>query len=400
MKYLIVLLLLAATVQATIFVKDIECSETGYVSFTAEYTCSKDKCSPNPQKPWSQVSITAESIDKNYSVMIDEPPVFLDINEKRLVSKEGILDPYKSYTLVLDDGEETKRYDFKCANVKYLCEKIDLEIDLCMEHELDYYYLFHGLGMQFSAAELRDDIVYYINPANTYFGTVALTSDELGKGPIKSEDIPETYEVRHIGLDRYLLRVPSRDLKNQVMDKLYLEVEGCDKSRYASAAFIRCKEKQCFEDSHCPIGAYCENSTCRILRCSLCESIQQHKCISTCQPRTVCEKASCRGDECYYTFIENCCLSSSGCDDSDVCTTDICSGNRCTHKNITCDDSEDECVIGVCDPAEGCKYISNPECAQADPEPFLMQQPMIIMARLLILAAFIGIAWFTFKKNK
>ena len=278
------------------------------------------------------------------------------------MSKEGILNESNQYRLIVDDGEEKKEYQFECPNVKFLCEKIDLEIDLCMKYKLDFYYLFHGLGNQFSQAELENDLDYYINPSNKYLGSVALVSDDIGKGPIRSEEINGSFKVRNIGYDLYLLNVPANYLKNKEMNSIYIEVKDCDKSEYNTAALKKCEEQKCYSDEDCPVGSYCNRGRCNILLCQDCEIAEEHACVSNCGQKNICEENACENNSCKQVIKKDCCLGNDWCDDGQACTKDECVNNLCVHKGTECGESADPCVIGICKEPDGCEYIRKGEC--------------------------------------
>jgi len=352
----------STTIYATIYVSNIQCSKTGHLSLNIEYGCRKDKCPSYPQKLFSEINITAISNDKTYTPEFDNPPESVISKEYYLISKYAILDPYKSYKLIAYDGEEKKEYTFKCPNTDFFCEKINLNIDLCMKNKLDFYYLFHGLENQFSEDDLRDKLNYFVNPANTFLGSVFLISYDLGKTPNKAEELPENFEVKNIGRDRYLLKVYSQPLKNKEMNYIYIDVKGCDKSKYNVAALKKCEQLECYSDEDCPIDSYCNEKTCKILLCQDCETIKDHTCISNCPPTNLCEQNTCEQDSCKIAKKENCCLDNSWCDDGNMCTKDECVNNRCKNAEIECNESDNPCVIGTCEEQEGCKYSINPKC--------------------------------------
>lgn len=355
------ILLISVASQATIYVNNIKCSETGYLILTIEYGCRDVKCSQNPKKLFSSINITVVSTNKSYIVEFDNPPEWIYQKEYKLLSK-SVLDPYNDYKIVTDDGEEKKEYSIKCPNIDFLCEKIDLEIDLCMKNKLDFYYLFHGLGNQFSSTELREELDYYINPANTYLGSVALISNALGRGPIKSEDIPDNFEVKQVGNDTYLLKVSAVNLKKRIMNSIYIDVKDCDKSKYSIAALKKCQEQECYSNEDCPIGSYCSKKRCKILLCQDCETIKDHSCVSDCKQTNFCEENICENDLCKQVRKKNCCLGDPWCNDSKVCTKDECVNNLCRYEEIRCEESADPCIIGLCEEPKGCRYVRNIEC--------------------------------------
>ena len=269
-------------------------------------------------------------------------------------------------------------------------------------------YLFHGLRNQFSEEELKEEIDFYVNPSNTYLGSITLASKQMGTRPIKSENLPETSEIEILGSDRYVLTVPIRDLKNKKQESIYMEIKGCDKDVHDSAALKICEERSCSSDSHCPIGAYCEDEVCKTLSCASCEEIEEHSCVSTCIPENPCEEGICKNNECQYTRKEECCLKDEECNDNDICTEDICANNNCIHETIECESSDDPCVIGVCENNKGCTYVSNPDCFTDEQDAkkklvikdVIMGNTGIIIARILLVVILIGLLVMTFRKKK
>ena len=341
---------------------NIVCSETGYLSFELNYRCSKDDCPDNAVKPFSRINITAESGGKKFKIIgVDTPLRLVQSEPYDFVSRDDILEPKRDYQLILFDGEEKTEYSVTCPDFKIRCSKINLEIDYCSEQELDFNYLFHGLGNEFSEKELREDIDYYINPARV----LREHQQALFK---QSEALPSSFIVKDLGFDRYVLQVPSLDLKNKFLDDIYIEVKNCDKTKFNVSDYYSCQKQKCYKDKNCPIGSYCdlENNKCNILNCNACETLSNNKCVSTCSPRNKCEEATCQADGCKYTRKENCCLTESDCNDALVCTQDICENNKCVNSEIKCKASDDPCVVGVCEEPNGCKYIRNPECEKKE----------------------------------
>ena len=87
-----------------------------------------------------------EAADKEVSRM---NPEVMEEKKYKLVSTGKLLDRHGGYTLRLDDGERLKTYDIICPNSDFLCEKINLSIDLCGEDdEYFYYHYITSLGAQ------------------------------------------------------------------------------------------------------------------------------------------------------------------------------------------------------------------------------------------------------------
>jgi hypothetical protein len=399
--------MLSAVAYATITANNIRCVDPGYLSLSVFYGCAKD-CPRKPTKNFSDIKISAKSPFGEYNLYFENPPDYLNESRYELVSIGDLLDHHAGYTLTLDDGEYIKKYNVICPNTDYLCKKIDLTIDLCAKDDKYFYYLFSGLANQFSEDELKEEIDYYVNPSNTYLGSVTLASKEMGMRPIKSENLPESSELKNAGSDKYILKVPIRDLKNREMEGIYIEILGCDKSIHNSAALKRCEERSCDLDEECPIGAYCEDKVCKILECSSCEEIQGHNCVSTCKSEDPCEKAECKDNECHYTKKQDCCLKDEECGDNDICTEDTCKNNKCEHPIIKCKDSDDPCVIGTCKTNQGCVYTSNPECfmdfddesTKIDIQDAVMGNTGIIVARIVIVVLLIAFITSLFKKKR
>lgn len=400
--------MLSTVAYATITANNIKCADPGYIKFTAFYGCAKN-CSKVPTKNFSEIKISAKSAFGDYNLYVETPPGYLNESRYEFISAGELLDHHAGYTLTIDDGEYLKRYNIICPNVDYLCEKVDLSIDLCDKDDRYFYYLFSGLLNQFSEEELKEEIDYYINPSNTYLGSATLASKQMGQRPMKSENLPESSEIRIAGSDRYVLTVPIRDLKNKQMESLYMEILGCDKTTDNSAALKICEERTCSIDLECPIGAYCEDDICKILDCSECEEIQGNNCVSTCKSDDPCEEAECKDNECKFTKKEGCCLTDEKCEDNDICTEDKCENKRCKHATIECEASDDPCVIGVCKSDQGCTYVSNPDCFQDESneeveskgiQAAIMSNLGIIITRILLLIMIILIVLRSFRKKK
>jgi len=404
----VIILFLSVVVQGTITANNIRCADPGYLSFVAMYGCSKN-CSRYPKLNFSYVDISAKSPFGTYRISVENPPDFMEEKKYNFVSKGELLDHHGGYTLTLYDGEHKKSYNVICPNEKYLCERIDLAIDLCMKDDYNFYYLFHGLYNQFSEDELRDEIDYYINPSNTYIGTFSIKSKEMGERPMKSENIPESFTVMPVGQDRYVLKVPIRDLHDKEMKSVYMEILGCDKAIYKTAALKKCEDRECVSDGHCPIGSYCENGICKILNCGDCEEIEDHKCVSSCRSKKPCEIGICKNGECNYVKKEECCLKDEDCKDNLTCTEDVCIDTNCIHKGLVCNSSDDPCVSGKCDEKKGCIYTSDPNCTKrkASLSPLtnkvqeaLMSNAAIVSIRILFLLVLFGLFLKLFKKKK
>jgi len=101
----ILFILCICLADAVVFVDDIECSDTGAVSFKAEYMCSRDNCSLR-KKPSSALNITAISGQDVYNVELEDQPEWITTKAATFVSKDAILDPNRVYKIYFDDGEE------------------------------------------------------------------------------------------------------------------------------------------------------------------------------------------------------------------------------------------------------------------------------------------------------
>jgi hypothetical protein len=57
----------------------------------------------------------------------------------------------------------------------------------------------------------------------------------------------------------------------------------------------------------------------------------------------------------------------AGCDDGDACTVnERCTGGRCVGEPLDCSSLDDVCVVGVCDPDEGCVTENAPDGTGCD----------------------------------
>lgn len=348
------IILSAHTTYARVSASNIVCTEAGSLNFKLGYSCSEDDCTNIVGMPTSRIKINATSEGKTYNIEWADPPKSIyDDRSYEFISKDDILDPDREYNITIDDREDTTHYSVTCPDFKYRCSKINLNIDLCEQVGPNVYYLFRGLGNQFSNEQLREKINYYINPAKTMQGKFTV-----------SEELPESFEIKDIGYDAYILLGPFLDLKNRMVDDIYIEVKDCDKKIFNTSKYKSCRDIECYENNDCPIGSYCDlnKNKCKILLCSSCEKVSMHECASICKPRNICEEATCDNGACTYTQIENCCITDSDCNDNLACTKDACENNKCIHKKVECKASGDPCVIGVCEEPKGCKYVRNPEC--------------------------------------
>jgi len=345
-------------VNAKLIAKDIVCSDKASLSFDIKYICTKDVCpSWRLGKAFKAINISVTSDGKNYDMEWEVKPLRIDEEDgfRQVISKDYMLDPGLTYDILFDDWEEKTEYTVICPNVEYRCDTIDLHIDLCDEENFIFSYLFSGLGEQFSNEELIDNIIYYINPAKDLQMQISM-----------AEALPDIFEVKSIGSDRYVFSVNSLDLKNQYLEDFYIEVKNCDKSRYKVSKYKTCKTEQCTDNRHCPIGSYCDlgSNKCKVLNCDLCEKLSDsgHECISVCKSRSKCEEVECINGVCKYNKKENCCEIDSDCNDNLVCTEDSCENSECINKEIGCKESDDPCIVGICEEPTGCRYIKNPEC--------------------------------------
>ena len=96
------------------------------------------------------MNITAKFQNKTYKFNHTSTSKSIGENEWfDFVAPDNTLDHNRKYKLVLDDHEKVTEYNFSCPIFKYRCSKLNLKMDLCMEEDLFFYYLFHGLDNQF-----------------------------------------------------------------------------------------------------------------------------------------------------------------------------------------------------------------------------------------------------------
>ena len=120
----------------------------------------------------------------------------------------------------------------------------------------------------------------------------------------------------------------------------------------------------CTSSRNCSYDQYCDTSSkrCLELSCGLCDNIENHTCVFTCNDSDICTVDFCSEEgKCAHNITKNCCYNASDCDDSLFCTEDLCTGNRCEHKNITCEVSS-PCEIGVCVEPDGCRVYNKTNC--------------------------------------
>ena len=353
---LLVLFFIVDDAGATIYIEKVSCTETGFVEVDLKYYCGLDKCAHNQKRGFSTISFIASSKFRNNSLTFKNPPA-------RLAEKEGSyrlftnasIPSYLSYTLIVNDTEMVSAYQFNCPDVNFLCAAINLSIDACDRDKFRFYFLFHGLGDQFSSEELASEIDYYVNPANTYLGEVSTFSYDLGEKPIQSHTVSPDIEVKEAGADLYLLTAPVMGLKDRVMKSIYIEVKDCDKSKFDTADLLKCDNLFCEGNKDCPDGTECAGNYCRILHCGACEKAEGHKCVSMCKSRHICEAAFCVKDSCSYRGLPGCCIQDSDCNDGLVCTEDSCKDNQCVNSPLNCS-AANSCVVGECREPDGCIY--------------------------------------------
>ncbi|NOR85850.1 hypothetical protein GQ473_07080 [archaeon] len=121
---------------------------------------------------------------------------------------------------------------------------------------------------------------------------------------------------------------------------------------------------ECITNENCSKTQYCKVSTkqCLELDCEICDKIENHTCISTCDDADICTVDFCGAKGiCKHNITESCCQSDTDCNDNLFCTNETCINNKCLYKNITCE-SSNPCEMGLCIEPTGCKIYNITNC--------------------------------------
>ena len=105
----------------------------------------------------------------------------------------------------------------------------------------------------------------------------------------------------------------------------------------------------CQIDDDCDDGLFCNGEE----RCTNYECVQGIVVNCNDQNICTLDSCDEANDECVNEHIDNCCVIDTDCNDQNACTTDQCVDNECLNSQISCNDGVD-CTQDTCDLVQGC----------------------------------------------
>ncbi|MFT5435234.1 MAG: hypothetical protein ACI9OJ_005951, partial [Myxococcota bacterium] len=116
---------------------------------------------------------------------------------------------------------------------------------------------------------------------------------------------------------------------------------SCDEDAAECTTLVAADGSLCTE-SACTTGASCTTGICSGGVPIVCD-----------QPLDSCQLAMCDVEA--GTCVDVPLVDTAPCDDDDVCTSDdACTAGTCSGTSVVCDTPAGQCLVGVCDPTDGC----------------------------------------------